>query len=204
MATGWARTRCWSALVCIICAGRRVQRGELPWRTTCGAQDPLDCGSPASTAPLGGDDGGLRGCHRAAAGRRRAGRRFPPDGRALSGARRARAAPRSRSFPACRRSCSIPNSRSRSSSRPVLVDAAFDASPRDLRANWRPIASLALGAVALTIVMVALVARWLVPDMPWAAAVALGAIVAPPDAAAASAVLQPAPATAPAARDSRG
>ena len=90
MATGWARTRCWSALVCIICAGRRVQRGELPWRTTCGAQDPLDCGSPASTAPLGGDDGGLRSCHRAAAGRRRAGRHFPPDRRALSGARRAR------------------------------------------------------------------------------------------------------------------
>ena len=73
---------------------------------------------------------------------------------------------------------------------PVLVDAAFDASPRDLRANWRAIASLALGAVFLTIIMVAVVARWLVPDLPWAAAVALGAIVAPPDAAAASAVLR--------------
>ena len=73
---------------------------------------------------------------------------------------------------------------------PVLVDAAFDASPRDMWANWRPIASLALGAVALTIVMVAIVARWLVPEMPWAAAIALGAIVAPPDAAAASAVLR--------------
>ena len=73
---------------------------------------------------------------------------------------------------------------------PVLVDAAFDASPRDLRANWRPIASLALGAVALTIVMVAIVARLLVPDLPWAAAIALGAIVAPPDAAAATTVLK--------------
>jgi CPA1 family monovalent cation:H+ antiporter len=73
---------------------------------------------------------------------------------------------------------------------PVLVDAAFDASPRDLRANWRPIASLALGAVVLTIIMVAVVVRWLVPDLPWAAAVALGAIVAPPDAAAAGAVLR--------------
>jgi hypothetical protein len=30
---------------------------------------------------------------------------------------------------------------------PVLVDAAFDASPRDLRANWRAVASLALGAI---------------------------------------------------------
>ena len=73
---------------------------------------------------------------------------------------------------------------------PVLVDAAFDASPRDLRANWRAIASLALGAVALTIAVVAVVARLLVPDMPWAAAIALGAIVAPPDAAAATTVLK--------------
>ncbi|HEU4564117.1 MAG TPA: cation:proton antiporter, partial [Gemmatimonadaceae bacterium] len=73
---------------------------------------------------------------------------------------------------------------------PVLVDAAFDSSPRDMRANWRAIASLALGAVALTIVVVALVAKALVPDMPWGAAVALGAIVAPPDAAAATTVLK--------------
>ncbi|EPX56563.1 Na+/H+ antiporter [Cystobacter fuscus DSM 2262] len=73
---------------------------------------------------------------------------------------------------------------------PVLLDAAFDASPRDLRANWRTVAGLALGAVALTIVVVAGVARLLVPGMPWAVAVALGAIVAPPDAAAATAVLK--------------
>lgn len=73
---------------------------------------------------------------------------------------------------------------------PVLLDAVFDASPRDLRANWRPVASLALGAVALTVIVVALVARALVPGMPWAAAIALGAIVAPPDAAAATAVLR--------------
>ena len=38
---------------------------------------------------------------------------------------------------------------------PVLLDAAFDASPRDLRANWRAVAGLAIGAVALTIVVVA-------------------------------------------------
>lgn len=73
---------------------------------------------------------------------------------------------------------------------PVLLDSAFDSSQRDLRANWRTVASLAVGAVALTIVVVAVVARLLVPDMPWAAAVALGAIVAPPDAAAATAVLK--------------
>jgi CPA1 family monovalent cation:H+ antiporter len=69
---------------------------------------------------------------------------------------------------------------------PVLLDAAFDASPRDLRDNWLPIAALAIVAVGLT---VAVVARLLVPDLPWAAAVALGAIVAPPDASAATTVL---------------
>src|SRR5215207_6558255 len=73
---------------------------------------------------------------------------------------------------------------------PVLVDAAFDASPRDLRANWRSVASLALGAVALTVAVVALVAKAFVPDMPWGAAVALGAIGAPPGAAAATTVLK--------------
>ena len=73
---------------------------------------------------------------------------------------------------------------------PVLLDAAFDASQRDLRANWRAVAGLAIGAVALTIGAVALVARWLVPEMSWAVAIALGAMVAPPDAAAATAVLK--------------
>jgi CPA1 family monovalent cation:H+ antiporter len=73
---------------------------------------------------------------------------------------------------------------------PVLLDAAFDSSPRDLRVNWRPVASLALGAVGLTIAVVAIVACALVPEMPWAAAIALGAIVAPPDAAAATTVLK--------------
>ena len=72
---------------------------------------------------------------------------------------------------------------------PVLLSAAYDASLRDLRDNWKPVASLALVAVGLTVVCVALVARWLVPDMPWSAAIALGAIVAPPDASAATAVL---------------
>jgi CPA1 family monovalent cation:H+ antiporter len=73
---------------------------------------------------------------------------------------------------------------------PVLLDAAFDASQRDLRENWRAVAGLAIGAVFLTVAVVALVAHALVPALPWAAAIALGAIVAPPDAAAATAVLK--------------
>lgn len=73
---------------------------------------------------------------------------------------------------------------------PVLLDAAFDTSMRDLRDNWVPVATLVLVAVGLTTVSVAVVAHWLLPSMPWAAAIALGAIVAPPDAAAATAVLR--------------
>jgi monovalent cation/hydrogen antiporter len=73
---------------------------------------------------------------------------------------------------------------------PVLLDAAFDSSPRDLKQNWRAVTGLALVAVGLTVLAVALVARWMVPDLSWAAAIALGAIVAPPDAAAATAVLR--------------
>ena len=73
---------------------------------------------------------------------------------------------------------------------PVLLDSAFDASQRDLRKNWRTVAGLAIGAVVLTVLFVAVVAHALVPGLPWAAAIALGAIVAPPDAAAATAVLR--------------
>ena len=73
---------------------------------------------------------------------------------------------------------------------PVLLDAAYDASLRDLRENWAPVASLVVFAVGLTTVAVAVVVRALIPAMPWAPAVALGAIVAPPDAVAATAVLR--------------
>src|SRR6186713_812615 len=67
---------------------------------------------------------------------------------------------------------------------PVLLDAAYDASPRDLKDNWAPVTGLVVCAVGLTTVAVAVVARTLVPTMPWAPAIALGAVVAPPDAVA--------------------
>jgi CPA1 family monovalent cation:H+ antiporter len=73
---------------------------------------------------------------------------------------------------------------------PVLLDAAYDASPRDLKENIKPLISLALVVVILTIVAVAIVARKFVPGLSLPAAVALGAIVAPPDASAATAVLR--------------
>src|SRR5262245_26646680 len=74
---------------------------------------------------------------------------------------------------------------------PILVDAGYDASLRDLRDNWAPLLGLVVFAVALTTAAVAMVAHALVPGLPWAAAIALGAIVAPPDAVAATAVLRP-------------
>lgn len=74
---------------------------------------------------------------------------------------------------------------------PVLLDAAYDASLRDLRDNWIPVTGLVVFAVGFTTAAVAAVAHALIPAMPWAAAVALGAIVAPPDAVAATAVLRP-------------
>jgi Na+/H+ antiporter len=74
---------------------------------------------------------------------------------------------------------------------PILLDAAYDASLRDLRDNWAPVTGLVVFAVGLTTLAVAVVVRALVPSMPWAPAVALGAVVAPPDAVAATAVLRP-------------
>src|ERR1700716_1884974 len=51
---------------------------------------------------------------------------------------------------------------------PVLLDAAYDASPRDLRDNWAPGAGLVIFAVGLTTIAAAAAARTLMPAMPWA------------------------------------
>ncbi|PTE09997.1 cation:proton antiporter [Mesorhizobium helmanticense] len=71
---------------------------------------------------------------------------------------------------------------------PVLLDAAYDTSLRDLKRYRLSLALLALGAVVFTTAVVAVVG-WKMAGLPIAAAIALGAIVAPPDAVAASAVL---------------
>lgn len=71
---------------------------------------------------------------------------------------------------------------------PVLLDAAYDTSLRDLNRYKVSLILLALGAVIFTTVTVALLG-WTMAGLPVAAAIALGAIVAPPDAVAAAAVL---------------
>jgi monovalent cation/hydrogen antiporter len=73
---------------------------------------------------------------------------------------------------------------------PLLQGSAFRTDWRAFRFNLRPILLLAIGAVLFTAFCVAVVAKLLIPDLPWAAAIALGAIVAPPDAVAAASVLQ--------------
>jgi CPA1 family monovalent cation:H+ antiporter len=73
---------------------------------------------------------------------------------------------------------------------PILLDAAYDTSLRDLKRTWLPVTCLVIIAVGVTTAAVAGVAKLLVPDMPWPAAIALGAIVAPPDAASAIAILR--------------
>ncbi|HEX9610164.1 MAG TPA: Na+/H+ antiporter [Candidatus Limnocylindria bacterium] len=72
----------------------------------------------------------------------------------------------------------------------ILFSAAFLSSPRDLWRNVRPITLLAFGLVLMTTVAVAAVMMALVPGIGWPAAAALGAIVSPPDAIAATSIAQ--------------
>jgi CPA1 family monovalent cation:H+ antiporter len=73
---------------------------------------------------------------------------------------------------------------------PLLQVSAYRTDWPAFRSNLRPILVLAIGGVFFTAVAVAGVAKLMVPSLPWWAAVALGAIVAPPDAVAASSVLK--------------
>ena len=72
---------------------------------------------------------------------------------------------------------------------PILYQAALLTSWRDFKANIGPISLLAIGLVIATTLAVGGILKFLVPDIPWAAAFVLGAIVSPPDAVAATAIL---------------
>lgn len=73
---------------------------------------------------------------------------------------------------------------------PLLYISAFYTSVRDFRAQARPIMSLAIGLVLATTVVVAVVVHAAIPGLGWAVAFTLGAIVSPPDAVAATAILR--------------
>jgi CPA1 family monovalent cation:H+ antiporter len=71
---------------------------------------------------------------------------------------------------------------------PLLYAAALQTSLVDFNANRRSILLLSVGLVAFTTVGVAVLVHWLVDDLGWAGSFAIGAVVAPPDAIAASAI----------------
>ncbi len=70
---------------------------------------------------------------------------------------------------------------------PLLYSAAFFTSLRDLRAKFRPIGQLAIGLVLATMVAVAVVAHY-ATGLSWSASFVLGAVVAPTDPIAATAI----------------
>ena len=73
---------------------------------------------------------------------------------------------------------------------PLLLDGAYTTALGRFRRHLPGILSLAVGAVVFTTLVVGVVTHWLVPSLPWAACFALGAIVSPPDAVSARAVLK--------------
>jgi CPA1 family monovalent cation:H+ antiporter len=72
---------------------------------------------------------------------------------------------------------------------PILFAAAYFTSWRDFKANRRPIFLLAFGLVLFTTVAVAAALRALDIGVSWPVAFLLGAIVSPPDASAATAII---------------
>src|SRR5437870_5395084 len=73
---------------------------------------------------------------------------------------------------------------------PLLFAGGYFTSLREFKANLRPIVLLAVGLVLFTATLVAIVAHALVPGLGWAGAFALGGIVSPPDAVAATTIFQ--------------
>jgi monovalent cation/hydrogen antiporter len=73
---------------------------------------------------------------------------------------------------------------------PLLYSSAWSTSWHEFWGMRRPIGLLAFGLVLLTAVAVAYVSNWMIPDFPLALGFLLGGIVSPPDAIAASSVLQ--------------
>src|SRR5947208_565392 len=71
---------------------------------------------------------------------------------------------------------------------PLLYPAALFMPWRDFHANLRPISMLAIGLVLFTTVAVGYLAHYFLPEFPLAAGFALGAIISPPDAIAATAI----------------
>ena len=73
---------------------------------------------------------------------------------------------------------------------PLLFAAARRTSWRQFLDNWRTVGLLAVALVVVTALFVGATLHALLPGVPWAAGIALGAAVAPPDPIVATAVAQ--------------
>ncbi len=73
---------------------------------------------------------------------------------------------------------------------PLLFQAATETPIRDLRATIVPLLRLSVGLVLFSILVVAVIAHAVIPALGWPGAFVLGAIVAPTDALAATAVFR--------------
>jgi monovalent cation/hydrogen antiporter len=73
---------------------------------------------------------------------------------------------------------------------PLLMDGAYFSVWAEFKRNLGGILLLAIGAVAFTTMVVGVVVHQVAPGLPWGACFALGAVVSPPDAVAAKAVLE--------------
>lgn len=73
---------------------------------------------------------------------------------------------------------------------PILFSAAYFTSWRDFKFNLRPIFQLAFGLVIFTAVIVAVVVKFILPDLSWPEAFLLGAILSPTDASAATSIIK--------------
>lgn len=73
---------------------------------------------------------------------------------------------------------------------PLLMDGAYFTQHWEFRRHFVGVLSLAIGLVIFTTLVVGVVTHWVMPSLPWSVCFALGAIVSPPDAVSARAVLQ--------------
>jgi len=73
---------------------------------------------------------------------------------------------------------------------PLLYDAAVNISFSEFKTNFRTISMMAISLVFITITAIAIVVRFMIPDISWPIAFVIGAILSPPDAVAASGILK--------------
>lgn len=71
---------------------------------------------------------------------------------------------------------------------PILYAAAVNVPVVDLRRNFGPVAALSVVLVIISALVIGALVHFVVPEVPFAAAVALGAVVAPTDAVAATSI----------------